>query len=101
MFARWKYQIRLIAVVVVFVALAGAFLGERVAYAQGDDNDYVDVGLTLEAPEVPGDNVNQHDLKIIVVNHGSRTAYDVEVVVNIVDPEDSSHFNPNPPIGNG
>ena len=101
MFAQWKYLIRLVAVAVVFAALAGAILGERVAIAQGGDNDYVDVGLTLEAPEVPGDNTSEHDLKIIVVNHGSRTAYDVDVVVNVVYPEDNSHFNQAPavPIG--
>ena len=34
-------------------ALAGAFLGERVAHAQGD-NDHVDVGLVLEYPDRAG-----------------------------------------------
>ena len=50
MFARWKFQIALIAVIAVFAVLAGAFRDEPVAYAQEDDRDYVDVGLFLEVP---------------------------------------------------
>ena len=89
------------AVGALCLAVAVAFPGERVAYAQGGDNDYVDVGLTLEVPLVAGTGGNEHELKIIIVNRGSRTAYDVEVVVNIVDPEDSSHFDKAPavPVG--
>ena len=84
------------------VGLAGAFPEERVAYAQGDDNDYVDVGLTLEVRDQASVLASLVELDIIVVNHGSRTAYDVEVVVNIVYPEDSSHFDRVPrvvPVG--
>ena len=97
-----KYLICLIAVAMAGVGLAGAFLDERVAYAQGDDNDYVDVGLTLEVRDQASALASLLELDIIVVNHGSRTAYDVEVVVNIVYPEDSSHFDRVPrvvPVG--
>ena len=81
------------AAVLVSAGLAGAFLGEPLAHAQGDDNDYVDVGLILEVPAeaITGANLRRK-LNIIVVNHGSRTAYDVEVVVKIEYPEDSSYF---------
>ena len=101
MFTRWKFQIGLTVVVVVLAALAGAFIDEPAAYAQGGDNDYVDVGLTLEVRDHASTKATQYDLDIIVVNHGSRTAYDVEVVVNIVYPEDSSHFDeaPKVPVG--
>ncbi|MDE2780030.1 MAG: hypothetical protein OXI91_10190 [Chloroflexota bacterium] len=58
--------------------------------AQEDDNDYVDVALKLEALT---ESVSGRELYIIVVNHGSRTAYDVEVVVDVVYPENSSFFS--------
>ena len=101
MFARWKHHTGLITTVIFFAALTGAFFDQNVAHAQAGDNDYVDVGLILGVP----DHVHiagHHDLNIIVVNHGSRTAYDVEVVVDIVYPEDSSHFRRTPtvPVGN-
>ena len=101
MLARWKYHICLIAIAAVLAALAGAFLDEPFVYAQGGDNDYVDVGLTLEVPPDHLSSALTHDLTIIVVNHGSRTAYDVEVVVDIVYPGDSSHFSlpPRIPVG--
>ena len=50
MLARWKCRIRLIAIAAVLAALTGTFFGEHVAYAQGGEDDYVDVGLTLEVP---------------------------------------------------
>ena len=90
MFSRWKFQIALIAIIAVFAVLAGAFRDEPVAYAQEDDRDrdYVDVALTLEAPH---DHLatTLHLIHVIVVNHGTRTAYDVEVVVNVESPDDS------------
>ena len=103
MLARWKYHIRLIAMVAVFAALPGAapFFGENVANAQGVSNGYVDVGLTLEVIYVnevldqgnPGfDKGLYHDVKVSVVNNGSRPAYDVVVVLDVVYPEDDSHF---------
>ena len=92
MFAQWKLRIRLIAIVAVLAALTGAVLDQPFAYAQGDDNDYVDVGLTLEVP-FRFDAGAYHRLKIAVVNHGSRTAYDVEAVVNLKYPEGSSSFS--------
>ncbi len=102
MFATWKYYIRLIAIVAVLAVLAGAFRGEFVALAQGGDNDYVDVGLILEVPSDFSGGSNSYKLDIAAVNHGSRTAYDVEVVVNILYPEDQSHFTEAPavPVGN-
>ena len=96
----WKYHIRLIAIAAVFAALTGAVFDEHAAHAQGSDNDYVDVALTLE---VLGDTINEwRDLKIIVMNHGSKTAYDLEVVVDVVYPDETSYFNQVPaevPVG--
>ncbi|MCY4555047.1 MAG: fibronectin type III domain-containing protein [Chloroflexi bacterium] len=100
MFTRWKFQIGLTVIAVVLAALSAAFLGEPVAYAQGEDSDYVDVELILEVPEDIQAGLS-HELNIIVVNNGSRTAYDVEVVVTVVYPEDSSRFlfPPRVPVG--
>ena len=100
MFARWKFQIALIAVIAVFAALTGAFWDQPVAYTQGENTDYVDVGLILDVPD--SISTITRDLNIIVMNHGSRTAYDVEVVVELVYPEDSSFFTvaPEVPVGN-
>ena len=50
----------------------------------------MDVALILETPA--GEFPTTRDLKVIVMNLGSRAAYDVEVVVNIVRPENSSLF---------
>ena len=78
------------------VALSGGG-ASHTAHAQGDEDDYVDVALTLETPDTePG-----RELTVIVMNLGSRTAYDVEVVVNIVFPENLSFFRfpPDVPIG--
>ena len=58
----------------------------------------MDVALTLEVPD-DRLTVRDFDLKVIVVNHGSRTAYDVEVELDLVfpevdetEPEKASHF---------
>ena len=99
MFARWKFQIALIAMIAVFAALAGGFRDEPVAYAQQEDGDYVDVGLFLEVPINEQANFNHH-LNIIVVNNGSRTAYDVEVIVDVVYPALSRfRYLPEVPVG--
>ena len=88
MFTRWKFQIGLIAIAAALAVLTGAFLDERVAHAQGEDGGHVDVGIFLEVPhDIQSDN--SHKLKIIVVNQGSRTAYDVEVVVAVGSPAQS------------
>ena len=79
-------------VAAVFAALTCTIFAPKPIHAQGSDNDYVDVAVILEAP----DDENTHtglDLDIVVVNHGSRTAYDVEVVVDVVYPDASSHFD--------
>ena len=89
MFARWKFQIALIAIIAVFAVLTGAFRDEPVAYAQEeDDRDYVDVGLILEVPE-DFLATTFHFMDVIVVNNGNRTAYDVEVVVDVNKPAES------------
>ena len=82
------------------IAAAGTVLATDPIHAQGGDNDYVDVGLILEVPDDPA-ALLERELDIIVVNHGSRTAYDVEVVVKIEYPQSSSHFHeiPEVPVG--
>ena len=64
--------------------------GKVPAHAQGGERDYVDVALVLETPITA--NRGTRDMKAIVMNLGSRTAYDVEVVVDVVKPENSSYF---------
>ncbi len=91
MSARRKYHIRFIAIVVVLAALIAVLFGERVVRAQGSDDDHVDVGLALEA--IKREHPGSRHLKIVVVNHGVRTAYDVEVVVSIVYPKNLSYFS--------
>ena len=85
MYAQWKCHIWLTATFIVVAVLAGAFPDEPVAHAQGEDHGYVDVGIFLEVPHDIQSN-NSHELRIIVVNQGTRTAYDVEVVVDVVSP---------------
>ncbi len=81
-----------LSVLSAIVAMAAfAFSAPAQAQEPGGDNDYVDVGLTLEVPELRLASRHQI-LDIIVVNHGSRTAYDVEVVVRVVYPKESSYF---------
>ncbi len=88
----------------LLLGMVGAVLatpggGPEPAHAQEGDNDYVDVALILETP-VATISYNRQ-LKAIVQNLGSRTAYDVEVVVKIVMPTNSSFFPsiPKVPIG--
>ena len=100
MFTRWKFQIALIAIVTILTALAVAIANDPVVYAQEDDNGYVDVGLELEVPPDHLGDGTRHDLIIAAVNHGSRTAYDVEVVVKIEYP-DLSHFDVAPAVPAG
>ena len=88
-----------LAVAAMMALMAAGFASSAPAHAQEEDNDYVDVALVLETPYL--DFPAHRDLKVIVMNLGSRTAYDVEVVVNIVYPEDLSlfRFPPDVPIG--
>ncbi len=93
------------AVAALCLAVTVAFPGGRVARAQWDDNGYVDVGLILEAPAHTADSSAKVELEVIVVNHGSRTAYDVEVLVRVENPT-LSHFSDldlvgyrEPPVG--
>ena len=96
---KWKCHVRLIALAAVLVALAGVVFAPDPIHAQGGDNDYVDVGLTLE---VDSDTTrsDEHHLDTVVVNNGSRTAYDVEVVVEIKKPEKTIYYAaPEVPLG--
>ncbi len=68
-----------------------AFFGAGPAHAQDREGDYVDVGVTLEVPDQHTSIIFQR-INIIVVNQGSRTAYDVKVTVDVVKPEDSYYF---------
>ena len=72
----------------VIVGFASSVAGQ--IHAQVGELDYVDVALTLEVPD-QHNSVSDQDLDIIVVNNGLRTAYDVEVVVDVVSP-DRSHY---------
>ena len=86
-------------VAAAFAVLIGTLSDQHAAYAQGNDDDYVDVSLTLEVPYTLNGIIG-HDVKIVVENKGSRPAYDVEVVVEIESPE-KSHFRGQnqPPVG--
>ena len=75
-----------VAALLVAFAAAFAFSTPATAYAQGDDSGYVDVSLTLEVPDYRT-GVRSHPISVMVVNHGSRTAYDVEVELDLVYPE--------------
>ena len=77
--------------------MAGAFFDEPAAHAQVGDNDYVDVAVILEVPD-QFSKVLFRELNIIVMNNGTRTAYDVEVVVDIGYPEDTGHYHLTAPI---
>ncbi|MDE0369817.1 MAG: fibronectin type III domain-containing protein [bacterium] len=74
---------------------AAMVLHPATVQAQGPagENDYVDVAVTLEFNEENGGG--DREVFVIVMNHGSRTAYDVEVVVDIVYPANSSYWRPN------
>ena len=76
----------------VFVGFASSVAAP--AHAQVSDNDYVDVAVILEVPDQHS-SVTNRKLNIIVVNNGSRTAYDVEVVVDIEYPEDTGYYTSN------
>ena len=90
-----------LSVVAAMTALASLFAlappGETHAHEPGGEADYVDVALILEVPVDESARLFR-DLNIIVVNNGARTAYDVEVVVEIVYPKDESRFDSGNPI---
>ena len=83
---RFRIHICLIAIIAVFAALTGALSVQHSAYAQEVDNDYVDVGVSLEVPR----HIS-HQVRIVVVNQGARSAHDVVVVVRVKSPA-LSHF---------
>ena len=80
--------VKWVVLVSLLVSVGGLVAVPSSTYAQGGDNDYVDVAVMLEVPDTITASVS-HDLNIIVVNRGARTAYDVEVVVKVVSPEES------------
>ena len=83
-----KFRICSSTVIVAFAALLVGLLDGPVAHAQEDDRDFVDVGLILEVPR-DLQATTGHDMDVIVVNNGTRTAYDVEVTVYVVSPDQS------------
>ena len=99
-----KVIVRIFACLLSLALVVGfAFLGTGSAHAQGDEGDYVDVAVMLEVPDQHSSVIRQK-LDIIVVNQGSTTAYDVEVVVDVVSPEEAYYFqfftgNPDVPVG--
>ena len=85
-------SIAVFAAFALCLAVMGAIDGGAgKAQAQAQAEEFVDVGLTLEVPSSRSTDLT-HVIDIIVVNHGTMTAYDVEVVVDIRYPEDSSYF---------
>ena len=82
------------------LVLSLPLFGANPIHAQGAVNDYVDVAVVLKFPDTIS-AAHRHHLDIVVVNHGTRTAYDVEVVVDVEYPEDSSLllFVPKVPVG--
>ena len=90
----------LVAVLALAAVIAAAlYPGVGEAQGPGGENDYVDLELILESPHEQATPVRR--LKITLLNNGARTAYDVEVVVNVVYPEDSSYMPqaPKAPVG--
>ena len=55
-------------VAAIFTALTGTLSSQHAAYAQGSENEYVDVSLTLEIHDTNSDPRPT----IIVVNNGSH-----------------------------
>ena len=90
MLKRRRKSVGLAAIIfAVIVGFASSVAGP--IHAQVGDNDYVDVAVTLEVPD-QSSSVAKQRLDIIVVNNGLRTAYDVEVVVDVVYPDRSYYF---------
>ncbi len=77
-----------VAVLTLCAALAAVVSGLGHVQAQEGDNDYVDVELVLEVQDTIHAG-SGFEFDIIVVNNGSRTAYDVEAVVDVEYPEAS------------
>ena len=99
MSTRRKFQVASIAFVAVLAALVGAFRDGAIASIQEMDNDHVDVGVVLEGRDQVSASLSQF-VHIVVVNNGSRAAYDVNVLVDVVRP-DKSHIIevPDVPVG--
>ena len=81
-----------IGILALCAALSGAVFAPDPIHAQAGDDDYVDVAVILEVPDVVAGSL-KHPLITTVVNMGTRTAYDVEVVVKVESPA-KSHFRP-------
>ena len=96
---RWT-RIAGLAALSLVIPVIGAIFAPGSIHAQGGDNDYVDLALILEVPDTIVAGV-RHNLNIAVVNQGFRTAYDVEVVMTVEYPADTSRFLlvPDVPVG--
>lgn len=97
---KWKMVSLTAVLLAVFVGIAFSIAAP--VHAQVGDSDYVDVAVILEVPDQHSSVVTRH-LNIIVVNNGTRTAYDVEVVVDVVSPENGYYYgrslNVQAPVG--
>ena len=87
----WKLRLGAAAAALLCLVLAAdTWPGPDPASAQGGDEEYVDVAMALEFRDTADSNFgifqNGSTLTVVVMNHGTLTAYDVEVVVDIVYP---------------
>ena len=99
---RVRFSVLGVLLLALAILMFGAVFAPGPIHAQVADNDYVDVGLILEVPEAGTGTSLYRYLNIGVVNNGTRTAYDVEVVVDMVSPEQDSYVSldgPRVPVG--
>ena len=78
-------RLKITGAALVLAALAAFLLLDTASAQEATEYEYVDLAVTLEIPDQFSQVLSQH-LNIIVVNQGSRTAYDVEVVVDVENP---------------
>ena len=85
----------LLAVLACFLALAGATGGVGRAQAQGAAEDLVDLSVDIHT-----DTAARDTIFLKVTNSGNLTAYDVEVLVEVTFPAESSGIDPgHVPVG--
>ena len=92
-----RYRIWLPLAAITVAVLVG-LPGRSTTEAHGGGDAYVDVALSLEVPDTIRGG-NSHQINIIVTNHGSRAAYDVEVAVDVVVPDKSFFAPQGVPVG--
>ena len=82
-----------VAALLCLVAAAATATGPDPASAEGGDEEYVDVAMALEwRNDLGHHNQSGSVLTVIVMNHGTKSAYDVEVAVDIVYPTNTVYF---------